>query len=582
MISQSTTATHLISKVLVLGSQVLPCLIQDLLESRKATSPMLWKLLCLAYAARCEALLKPLSRLLLYVSDQAEAGIPDDFREAASGGQGLEALTQALQLYGLRQRARDPLASGEPEILRLLVAKAEEGQLLFTLRCPGCGQTMTVNLLSDFVHEGHLTCITCFLGLTLRPAVLARQARQDVLKFLARLKGIETVDQRVCLQLIAAARLLRGILDIYFLRLRNERIGHLLLNTAVFLSRLQRDGKLETSLVFAFPSHPDLTSNPYALEFWTQILFLEPWVSQVYATCLSMPGFAYLCVDLDHASSDLCHDDEGLLCQHRLPLGFTEAEKEQGCQATAAMGIPAEASYVCFLGRDEVYLNRHLVSDQPRFWDYHNYRNVSIEHYIPAMRWLSEKSIWSLRMGHLVKKQLDAGDPRIIDYASNHRSPFLDIYLGGTCAFYVSCMTGPDIVPLLLDRPLLLVNVPQYASRHFFADSRVLVAFKKIYCHKEERFLSFEEAVERGLGGISNTEELVKAQVSLIENSPEEILEAVQEMKARLDGLWVETKEEQRLQHLFQEAINRHVPQLRTVRAKVSMAFLNRNPYFFP
>ena len=129
-----SSATQLVSKVLVFGSQILPRLVQDLMESSKATPPVLWRLLCLAYAVRREALLTPLARLLLHLPDQPGDGIPDDFREAAVGGGDQTALIRALEAHGRRQRDRDPLAGGEPESLRFLVARAEDGLLLFIVR----------------------------------------------------------------------------------------------------------------------------------------------------------------------------------------------------------------------------------------------------------------------------------------------------------------------------------------------------------------------------------------------------------------------------------------------------------------
>lgn len=569
-----------IFQILLQGKKALPNALRAVETNRGSAVRSCWLLLCVVYAMGYHDLLMPLCRLLKHgLLRQPSRKVPEEFQALLEQEFRRQDVAEALQVYGSSLRYITEDRTFSAEIIRLHVSSAKKGHLVFVLRCPACGNIMPTDFFGSMMIDKKLNCIVCFAKLSVKLTSIQSAAKESVVHFVSSLQKHSCQDKTKIDSLLAAAILLRGCVDIFFIRLRAERIGHLILNTALFLSELKRDNRLERSLIFAFPNDRRHISNTYLLQFWSQYMKFGPWVERVFSLCQNNPVLQELAIDLV-VTRRFEQDLSGMLDQHHIPLHFTEQEHQKARRHLTAMGLPIDAKYVCILGRDENYLQKHLPSAPSGSWSYHDYRNVQLENYLPAMHWLGKQGFYCLRMGHMVKDPLESDDSWIIEYATHHRTPFMDIYLASTCEFYISCMTGPDIMPLIMHKPLLLVNVPQYRSALFLSNSHVLIAFKKAYCYSLGRYLSFAEMMQRGLGNIVHTQEMIDSGIFLEENTREELLAIVEEMTARCAGTWIETDEELQAQRLFKEIVVRYSPTARIVRAKISMAFLRMNPSF--
>ena len=63
--------------------------------------------------------------------------------------------------------------------------------------------------------------------------------------------------------------------------------------------------------------------------------------------------------------------------------------------------------------------------------------------------------------------------------------------------------------------------------------------------------MKFREIIESGVGGYLHTKNYVNAELEIINNTPEEINDAMIEMRERLRGTWKTTEEDEELQRLF-------------------------------
>ena len=50
-------------------------------------------------------------------------------------------------------------------------------------------------------------------------------------------------------------------------------------------------------------------------------------------------------------------------------------------------------------------------------------------------------------------------NPRIIDYATDFQSDFMDLYLSARCTFFIGNNGGMVTLPLIFRKPLVIVNV---------------------------------------------------------------------------------------------------------------------------
>ena len=88
--------------------------------------------------------------------------------------------------------------------------------------------------------------------------------------------------------------------------------------------------------------------------------------------------------------------------------------------------------------------------------------------------------------------------------------------------------------------------------------------------------MKIKEMLESGAGRFHKVEDYEKKGIEIINNTPQEIKETVEEMEKRLNGEWKDNEEEKNLQELFLNHFkesNLH----RVIRARIVAKFLRDN-----
>ncbi|ACS78936.1 TIGR04372 family glycosyltransferase [Maridesulfovibrio salexigens] len=466
-------------------------------------------------------------------------------------------------------------------IQKMLIPYLGKGKVVVELTCSRCGSSFRANVKSDYFQNQKGHCPNCLHLQKIEKKNLAdicrntfeTHIRSRFLMFFSENSQRCGDQTRQAQFLLSSSVALQDIFPIYFVKIWTNRIGHLVLNPSILLARLKKEGK-ENALIFGFPAHPNNIANKYLLQLWTQHMVITPLAETVYSTLNTIPQFKHLLIDLTLRENSC--DKYGVLDNSTPPFTYTKIEHATGLKWLEKQNINPQNGYVCFLGRDPLYLEKQLKNISTR---YHDHRNIDFKSYTAAMEWLSTKKIASLRMGSVVQEQFKHEDPLIIDYASHHHSEFLDLYLSSHCLFYVSCVTGPDVIPLVMRKPVLFANMPTVLSIHHYADPLAMIIFKKIKCRKSGKLLSFREICERGLGVVNTAEELDKNEVDMIDNSMEELLTSVQEMYERTLGTWVVSEEEKALQHKFAELLKEYSPDRAEFSATIGFRYLQMNDF---
>ena len=90
----------------------------------------------------------------------------------------------------------------------------------------------------------------------------------------------------------------------------------------------------------------------------------------------------------------------------------------------------------------------------------------------------------------------------------------------------------------------------------YLVNLNTITIIKKFYSKSEKRLLNFKEVIkiENEVGNFG-TEKFRKnfSDIDILDNTPEEIDDAVQEMQKRLDGTWKVKPEDKELQERFWE-----------------------------
>jgi len=378
---------------------------------------------------------------------------------------------------------------------------------------------------------------------TLKQIVQIRQGGPPVFYEKVKRRSIMLLLVSLAMPFIVIVRLLRPLITIRFGKLRGERIGHFASNTEHYLC--ERDAGLHgKNYDFFYINGP--ICNDQLKKMWGRTLPISRFVAYLIRANLCIPGYK------KHQILSLSNeiDIQDVYSKTQPHLSFTVQEERSGKQGLNEISLPDDTPFVCFIARDSAYLNSIFPGKN---WDYHNYRDMNIKNFIPAVKELTQRGYYVIRMGSVVKESLNIKEPKYVDYATKYRTDFLDIYLSAKCDFFINSMSGFDAVPrVLFRRPMVQIN---FIPLHLYdtVRSEVLMIPKKLWHVKDRRFLTFRESFENGIGRILQTEQYKQAGIEPIENSCDDITAVVNEMEERISGVWQTTDEEEELQRRFNE-----------------------------
>ena len=384
---------------------------------------------------------------------------------------------------------------------------------------------------------------------------------------------------------VIIVRLIKPFILIRFGVLFQQRLGHFLINTELYLC--ERDVGLYAPAehyVDIFGIGEKISNNQLML-MWRRILNIWPsWIiNPIMIVNRALPfGDGHEIPPL-LVSSGTARDTNNLLEVTETHLYFTDDEHTFGEKCLREMGIPEEALFICLNVRDSAYLaSNHQGID----WDYHNYRDTDINNYVLAAEELAERGYYVIRMGEKVNKALQSSNAKVIDYATNGmRTDFMDIYLGAKCAFAISTGTGWDHVPNVFRRPLVYVNMCPIGgigtSRKDF-----LVISKHYWSKKGGREFTLSDIFNQGVGFFFNSSEYESKGIELIENTPEEICDVCIEMVDRINGKWQSQKDDEELQKKFWDIFPRDakneagIPFHGEIKSRFGSDFLRNNRWW--
>ena len=245
-------------------------------------------------------------------------------------------------------------------------------------------------------------------------------------------------------------------------------------------------------------------------------------------------------------------DIHGLLEKTPVHLFFTKEEISQAKKDLLKMKISEQDKYILMINRGPRFLSEGLPEGKNIDFSYHNYRDCSINDFIPMAEMLVSRGNTVIRVGHLVSDVMKNKNPKIIEYDSRgFRTELLDIYLPAKCRYIVGSDTGYLAVPgWNFRRPMVYVNFSQLEYIEPWLSSWLFI-FKKYWLKSEKRLMSVKEIFESGVGKFHKTTDYKKSGIELINNTSEEITDVVDEMEKRLDGTWQPHDEDDELQKRF-------------------------------
>lgn len=371
----------------------------------------------------------------------------------------------------------------------------------------------------------------------------------------------------LALLVVLLIRVLRPIVTIRFGPFLSLLIGNFAPNTEVYLSECEIGIHGKRVLNIYYYNQP--VSNNHLKKMWDRVLPVSQLALVPDRLNRRLPGGENHVIPWEDTAG---RDPYGVLAETEPHLSFTKEEEALGNEYLRSIGVADGESFICFHSRDPIF--RQSILPQ-RDASHNDYRDARIVDYLPAAIQMAKRGYHLLRMGAAVAEGLSDTHSRIIDYANNGRTEFLDIYLSAKCKFFLGCPTGIAMVPMTFRRPTILANLIPLQYIHTWGPQDINIP-KKLWLRRENRYLTFREILNSELGQALHSEQYENLEVDAIDNTTDEIAEVAIEMDDRLNGTWQTSEEDEELQRRFWSLIE---PSnlTRVFRSRVGAGFLRQN-----
>ncbi len=338
------------------------------------------------------------------------------------------------------------------------------------------------------------------------------------------------------------------LLDIRFLNVFTERIGHLC---------VEPDCYLKTGILGLRPAMQGIivadrerVANYHLLKYWKEhIRVMDSAVAHFFLRPLALNPFTRYDVSAYCATMNTAAqfpDIQRRYYEQPPILSLSSEDRRRGAEFLSSLGLGKGDWFVCIHCREEGYAPGEGQT----------YRNGDIETYMTAIRTVLDRGGWVVRMGDSSMKPLPPME-RVIDYAHLHdRKDWMDVFLCASCRFFFGSSSGPSAMASVFGVPAGSVNHAPLSVVLPYGPDDVGIP-KLLWSEKAGRFLTFKEIFRSPMGNFRYDHLYQREGVRAVENSAEDIRELVDEMLDRVEGRAVYTEEDERLQGCFKGLMTR-------------------------
>jgi putative glycosyltransferase (TIGR04372 family) len=351
-------------------------------------------------------------------------------------------------------------------------------------------------------------------------------------------------------------------------RLSNARIGHLAMNTDLFLRRRQL-GIYPDGPFYCFLIDPTQLANRQLLTMLKRAMHIceSMCLTTVFISMSPIIKRTPFFQELPYEG-----DEHYEFITAKPSLSFTSEEIEKGRELLNKMNVDLDKDeFVCIFARDSSYLKKLQPNNN---WDYHNVRDSDIDNLIETAKYLIEKGFIVIRMGSVAKKPINFSHKKMIDYPfSGHQCDFLDIFIQAHCKLLISTgNSGINSVADIFDRPIIFADVLEFGS-HMPSGKNFLFTPKKYKYSNTNDYLHFEDAKNL----YHFFWHLADFGLEKEDITPEDLLELTKEMLARLEGRFKYSPESERLIRAYNKLWAASGAFGSSIKTPIGIAWLKKN-----
>lgn len=222
-------------------------------------------------------------------------------------------------------------------------------------------------------------------------------------------------------------------------------------------------------------------------------------------------------------------------------ITLPEDIEAQGAARLREMGVPDGAWFVCVHAREGGY--------SPGDEAAHAHRNAQIGSYGPAIKAITDRGGWVVRVGDATMRPLPEMY-QAVDYAlSPLKADWMDLWLIAHNRFFLGTSSGLAMLANVFQRPCALVNMIPLGASYGMAPADISIPKRLV--RSDGRTLTVPEIFANNLSVQRFAHVFEDQSISVVDNTDDEIKDLVEEMLDRYDSRFETTEEDDDLQRRY-------------------------------
>ncbi len=310
-------------------------------------------------------------------------------------------------------------------------------------------------------------------------------------------------------------------------------------------------------------------ANNFLLNKFKQKFLVLPGFLLYYPfTIIKKYNLNYLLAPIENKKYRL-KDNYKVLRKNPRLINFEKSETDYAKRICKVLKIEEDDKIICASARTPNFKNENFICPQ----------NANIKTYFKGFDYLIENDYKIILMGDSYENLPKKINKNIICYSnSEFKSDMLDIYFISRAEFIIQSPSGIGEIASMMRVPRLIVNFWGLETLVTYEEDYVpLIIPKKVFYKENKKQINFSKLIEKKLGVLRTNEDVEKVGFFIEDNSPDEILNGVIEMKKKVGSKNFETNNHQ----LFWNDYNKIFDKEGTKKISIVDKFYKDNIKFF-
>lgn len=313
----------------------------------------------------------------------------------------------------------------------------------------------------------------------------------------------------------------------YFVRIKfchiySNRIGHLTINFDSAILLISEN-------TFLFCTHDKKISNKFILNIFKKQkkVFFKKFFKYFYNAILKVkPNSNYIISWREYGP--LFSYKLRLKSKIKLPY-YSNIELEE---ILYRYGV--KKNFVSLHARNNLYMQKYQLDDK----NFHDFRNFDFNDYSLVIEYLKKRNNSVIKLGETFPEEnLKISKGSFFSSKDFNSNDEIDYLLNSYSRYNIIGNSGIVGISYILRKKIIYANlIPLNLSNLSYCSPGSIILPKKIFDKQKGRLLTFKENTEINFSIHSENDPYLKNNLSVVNNTPQEILDAAIEMEERLEG----------------------------------------------